>query len=56
LVFDEDGRLVTNAALETSLPSLFAAGDARSGAGRTLRHAMQDGRSAAASALAKLAG
>lgn len=56
LAFDEDGRLVTNASLETSLPGLFAAGDARSGADRTLRHAMQDGRNAAANALAKLAG
>ncbi|HVY14556.1 MAG TPA: NAD(P)/FAD-dependent oxidoreductase [Rhodopila sp.] len=44
---DADGRLVTGDAQQCSLPGLFAAGDARSGAERTLRFAMEDGRRAA---------
>jgi thioredoxin reductase (NADPH) len=47
-----DGRLVTDDARQTSLPGLYAAGDARTGAERTLGFAMEDGRRAAAGALA----
>lgn len=50
LARDPDGRLVTDAALQCSLPRLFAAGDARSGAPRTLAAAMAEGRRAAGSA------
>ncbi len=44
-----DGRLLTDAALQCSLPRLFAAGDARAGASRTLAAAMAEGRRAAGS-------
>ena len=50
LARDPDGRLVTDAALHCGLPGLFAAGDARSGASRTLVVAMAEGRQAAESA------
>jgi thioredoxin reductase (NADPH) len=50
-----DGRLVTNDQLQCSMPGLFAAGDARAGADRTLAHAMANGRRAAASVHAMLA-
>ncbi len=40
--------------LQCSMPGLFAAGDARAGADRTLARAMEDGRRAAASAHAML--
>ena len=51
-----DGRLITNEALETNLPNLFAAGDARAGSGPTITAATADGRRAAISALGKIAG
>ncbi len=54
LARDQDGRLITDAALQCSLPGLFAAGDARAGSPRTLAAAMADGRQAAASANATL--
>ena len=54
LARDPDGRLITTADLQCSLPNLFAAGDARAGNGRTLISAMEDGRHAAASARAAL--
>jgi thioredoxin reductase len=44
--------VLTDEALGTSLPGLFAAGDARAGASRTLVSAIEDGRKAAASARA----
>jgi len=47
LARDPDGSLVTDTALQCSLPRLFAAGDARSGAPRTLAAAMAEGRRAA---------
>lgn len=52
LARDKDGRVVTDATLQTSLPGLFAAGDARAGSPQTLAAAMADGRRAAASARA----
>jgi thioredoxin reductase (NADPH) len=50
LTRDEQGRLVTDLALQTNLPRLFAAGDARAGAPRTVAAAMTEGRRAAESA------
>ena len=55
LARDAEGRLVTDAALQCSMPRLFAAGDARAGASRTLAAAIADGRRAAASARDALA-
>ena len=55
LARDPDGRLITNDALETNLPNLFAAGDARAGAQYTIAAAMGDGRQTAISALGKIA-
>ena len=52
LARDKDGRVVTDATLQTSLPGLFATGDARAGSPQTLAAAMADGRRAAASARA----
>jgi thioredoxin reductase (NADPH) len=52
LARDKDGRVVTDATLQTNLPGLFAAGDASAGSPRTLAAAMADGRRAAASAQA----
>ena len=49
-----DGRLVANDELQCSMPGLFAAGDARAGADRTLARAMAEGRRAAASVHAML--
>jgi len=46
---DAEGRLITDDRLRCSLPGLFAAGDARAGAPRTLASAMADGRAAAVS-------
>ncbi len=51
LARDADGRLITDGSLRTNLPGLFAAGDTRAGASRTLAAAMADGRLAAESAL-----
>ncbi len=62
LARDADGQLVTGADGRCSLPGLFAAGDARAGAPRTVAAAMADGRLAALavrdalSALGKAAG
>lgn len=50
LTRDEQGRVVTDLALQTNLPRLFAAGDARAGAPRTLAAAMAEGRRAAEAA------
>jgi thioredoxin reductase (NADPH) len=49
-----DGRLVTDDARQTSLPGVYAAGDARTGAERTLGYAMEDGRRTVAGAHARL--
>jgi thioredoxin reductase (NADPH) len=54
LTLDADGRVVTDAVLRTRMPGLFAAGDVRAGATRTLAGAMADGRRSAASARALL--
>jgi thioredoxin reductase (NADPH) len=54
LACDQDGRLMTDATLSCGMPGLFAAGDARAGADRTLASAMEQGRGAAASARAML--
>lgn len=54
LACDADGRLIADDARQCSLPGLFAAGDARAGAERTLRFAMEDGRRAAAGVHAAL--
>jgi thioredoxin reductase (NADPH) len=48
LARDDAGRLVTDAALRCSIPGLHAAGDARSGAERTLAAATAEGRRAVA--------
>lgn len=50
LARDADGRLVTDPARRSSLPGLFAAGDARADAPRTVADAMADGRTAALAA------
>ena len=50
LARDADGRLVTGSALRCSLPGLFAAGDVRAGASRTVAGAMMEGRQAALAA------
>ncbi len=50
LAMDEGGFLQTNAALETSIPGVFAAGDVRSGAIRQIITAAADGAAAAISA------
>lgn len=47
LARDDEGRLVTDAALQCSMPDLFAVGDARSGSARTLTAAIDEGRRAA---------
>ncbi len=52
---DANGCLVTDAALQTTLPGLYAAGAVRAGYGGLLTHAIADGEMAAASA-AKLSG
>lgn len=54
LARDAAGRLIANADRTTNLPGLFAAGDARAGADRTLTSAMDDGRRAAAAAIAQI--
>jgi thioredoxin reductase (NADPH) len=50
----QDGRLVADDAQQSSLPGVYAAGDARAGAERTLGFAMEDGRRAVAGAHARL--
>lgn len=40
---DRDGRVITDAALASTLPGLFAIGDCRGGGARTLAAAMADG-------------
>ena len=55
LARDAGGRLLTDTALRTNLPHLFAAGDARANAARTLAEAMADGKRAAEAAIAALA-
>jgi thioredoxin reductase (NADPH) len=55
LARDAEGRLITDAALQCSMPRLFAAGDARAGASRTPTAAIAEGRRAAASARDALA-
>jgi thioredoxin reductase (NADPH) len=52
---DATGRVVTDAAFETSCPGLFAAGDIRSGAVALLASAAGDGAAAAMSIVARLA-
>lgn len=49
-----DGRLVVDAARQCSMQGLFAVGDARAGAIRSLANALEDGRRAAAEAHAIL--
>jgi len=49
-----DGRLIIDMTLQTNLPNLFAAGDARAGAARNLAQAMADGKRAAEAAIATL--
>ena len=44
---DPNGRLITDVALQCSLPGLFAVGDCRSGSPRTLNAAIDEGRRAA---------
>ena len=55
LARDPNGRLIVSEALETSLPALFAAGDARAGSPGTFTAAMDDGRRAASAPLGKTA-
>lgn len=55
LARDQDGRIATDAAMLTNLPTLFAAGDVRAGSRRTLPAAMADGQQAAAAAYAAVA-
>lgn len=50
LVRDPDGRLLTDATGQCHLPGLFAAGDARAGASRTIAGAIADGHCAAIAA------
>ncbi|HEY8288030.1 MAG TPA: NAD(P)/FAD-dependent oxidoreductase [Acetobacteraceae bacterium] len=54
LARDPDGRFVTDDTQQTNLPGLYAAGDARAGAERSLVFAMEDGRRAAVAACARL--
>ena len=54
LLRGQDGRLVTDDAQQSSLPGVYATGDARAGAERTLGFAMEDGRRAVAAAHARL--
>ncbi|MFO1024709.1 MAG: NAD(P)/FAD-dependent oxidoreductase [Acetobacteraceae bacterium] len=49
LACDDAGRIVTDPALTTNLPELYAVGDARSGSPRTIAAAIADGQHAAAS-------
>ena len=53
---DAGGRLLTDAALQTAVPGVFAAGAVRSGCGGLLTHAVADGIAAAKSAVARLRG
>ncbi len=55
LARDADGRVITDAMLQTSLPRLLAVGDVRAGSQRTLAAAADDGRLAATSAQTVLA-
>jgi thioredoxin reductase (NADPH) len=54
LACGQDSRLVIDDAQQSSLPGVYAAGDARVGAERTLGFAMEDGRRAVAGAYARL--
>ncbi|MBK8065369.1 MAG: NAD(P)/FAD-dependent oxidoreductase [Betaproteobacteria bacterium] len=51
---DAEGRLLTDAALQTSMPGVYAAGAVRAGYGGLLTHAMADGVAAARSACARI--
>ena len=51
---DADGAVVTDDALATTMPGVFAAGAARAGYGGTLADAVRDGERAASAALAHL--
>jgi thioredoxin reductase (NADPH) len=53
---DEQGALLTDAALQTAIPGLFAAGAVRAGYGGLLTHALGDGRAAAKSVRTLLGG
>ncbi len=53
---DANGALVTNAALQTALPGVYAVGAVRSGYGGLLTHAIAEGEAAARSVSAALAG
>jgi thioredoxin reductase (NADPH) len=52
---DDDGRVVTDAQMQTSVPGLFAAGDIRAGSGGYLVNAASDGSLAALAAHRRLA-
>jgi thioredoxin reductase (NADPH) len=54
LVRDGAGSVPVDASMRTNLRNLFAAGELRAGSARTLAAAMEDGRTAAASACAAL--
>jgi len=51
---DAEGRLVTEDGVRTAVPTVFVAGDARAGAGRTLLAAVADGVAAGEAAAAAL--
>ncbi len=53
---DANGLLVTDSALQTKMPGLFAAGAVRAGYGGLLTHAMADGKAAALGMSAQLGG
>ena len=56
LARDASGCLVTNAALQTGLPGVYAAGAVRAGYGGLLTHAVAEGAAAARAVVAELAG
>ena len=56
LALDGDGRIQADAALQTSVPGIFAAGDVRAGAAYLLSQAAQDGTQAAQAAIRYLEG
>ena len=51
---DERGAAVTNEALETAMPGVYAAGAVRSGCGGMIEDAMAEGEAAARAAAARL--
>ena len=55
VVRDERGCLVTDAALQTALPGVYAAGAVRAGYGGLLTHAIAEGEAAARAVVAQLA-